>query len=153
MFETLYKDSATIERYRLAPLLEDRERYLCAVLASGAVGEVARRVARAQIALMDLLNLPDTDVPGGFADGGDGCSGVVPERSRGFRRKFPAPCLSLASVSSAGWKSRFRMPIRTPGRWRLSRPGCGTNGGCPKRPSATAVIRATVSSPGQQTVT
>ena len=67
MFETLYKDPATIERYRLAPLLEDRERYLSAVLASGAVVEVARRVARAQLALMDLLNLPDADIPLGFA--------------------------------------------------------------------------------------
>ena len=45
MFETLYKDPATIAKYRLAPLLEDRERYLRAVLASGAVVEVARRVA------------------------------------------------------------------------------------------------------------
>ena len=44
MFEILYKDPATIERYRLAPLLEDRERYLCAVVASGVVGDVARRV-------------------------------------------------------------------------------------------------------------
>ena len=67
MFETLYKDPATIDRYRLAPLLEDRERYLCAVLASGAVVEVARRVARAQLALIDLLNLPDADVPVDFA--------------------------------------------------------------------------------------
>ena len=49
MFETLYKDPATIERYRLAPLLEDRERYLCAVLASSVVGDVARRVARTQL--------------------------------------------------------------------------------------------------------
>ena len=67
MFEALYKDPATIERYRLAPLLEDRERYLRAVLASGVVGYVARRVARTQLALMDVLHLPDADVPIGFA--------------------------------------------------------------------------------------
>ena len=67
MFETLYKDPATIERYRLAPLLEERERYVCAVLASGVVGDVARRVARTQLALMDLLSLPDADIPIGFA--------------------------------------------------------------------------------------
>ena len=67
MFEILYKDPATIERYRLAPLLEDRERYLSAVVASGVVGDVARRVARAQLALMDLLNLPDADIPLGLA--------------------------------------------------------------------------------------
>ena len=67
MFEILYKDPATIERYRLAPLLEDRERYLCAVVASGVVGDVARRVARAQFALMELLNLPDADIPVGLA--------------------------------------------------------------------------------------
>ena len=63
MFEILYKDPATIEKYRLAPLLEDRERYLCAVVASGVVDEVVRRVARTQLALIDLLNLPDADIP------------------------------------------------------------------------------------------
>ena len=63
MFEILYKDPATIEKYRLAPLLEDRERYLFAVVASGVVGEVVRRVARTQLAHMDLLNLPDADIP------------------------------------------------------------------------------------------
>ena len=67
MFEILYKDPATIERYRGAPLREERERYLCAVLASGVVGDVARRVARTQLALMDLLNLPDADLPIGLA--------------------------------------------------------------------------------------
>ncbi len=67
MFEFLYKDPATIERYKLAPLLEDRERYLCAVVASGVVGDVARRVARAQLVLVDLLNLPDADIPVGLA--------------------------------------------------------------------------------------
>ena len=63
MFETLYKDPATIAKYRLAPLLEERERYLCDVIASGVVGDIARRIARTQLALMDLLNLPDADVP------------------------------------------------------------------------------------------
>ena len=67
MFEVIYKNPATIERYRLAPLLEDRERYLCAVVASGVVGDVARRVARTQLALMELLSLPDADVPVSFA--------------------------------------------------------------------------------------
>ena len=59
MFEILYKDPATIERYRLAPLLEDRERYLCAVVASGVVGDVARRVARTQLADICLKELLD----------------------------------------------------------------------------------------------
>ena len=63
MFETLYKDPATIARYRHAPLLEERERYLRVVVASGAVGEVVRRVARAQLLLIQLLNLPDADIP------------------------------------------------------------------------------------------
>ena len=82
MFEILYKDPATIERYRLAPLLEDRERYLCAVVASGVVGDVARRVARTQLALMDLLNLPDTDIPVGFA--------TVEAAVQGWCRNVPA---------------------------------------------------------------
>ena len=67
MFELLYKDPATIEKYRLAPLLEERERYLRVVIASGAVGDVVRRVARAQLLLMELLNLPDAEIPVGLA--------------------------------------------------------------------------------------
>ena len=47
MFETLYKDPATIAKYRRAPLLEERERYLRVVVALDAVGDVVRRVARA----------------------------------------------------------------------------------------------------------
>ena len=82
MFETLYKDPATIERYRVAPLLEERERYLCAVLASGVVGDVARRVARSQLALMDVLSLPDADIPIGFA--------TVEEAVREWCRNVPA---------------------------------------------------------------
>ena len=147
MLETLYKDPATIERYRLVPLLEDRERYLCAVLASGAVVEVARRVARAQLALIDLLNLPDADIPVDFA--------AVETAVQAWCRNVPA--VSAANFRRhafrwlrflAGWKSRLGMPIRTPGRWRLLPPGRGTTGGCPKRPSATAATRATVSLPG-----
>ncbi|MCY4596005.1 MAG: tyrosine-type recombinase/integrase [Bryobacterales bacterium] len=63
MFEILDKDPATIARYRLSPLLEERERYLCVVVASGVVNDVARRVARAQLVLMDLLDLPVADIP------------------------------------------------------------------------------------------
>ena len=63
MFENLYKDPATIAKYQRAPLLEDRERYLRSVVDSGADGEVARRVARAQLVLMELLSLPDADIP------------------------------------------------------------------------------------------
>ena len=67
MFEILYNDPATIARYRRAPLAKERERYLSAVVAWGAAGEVARRVARAQLAVMELLDLPDADIPIGLA--------------------------------------------------------------------------------------
>ena len=97
MFEILYKDSATIGRYRRAPLLEARERYLCAVVASGVVGDVARRVARAQLALMELLNLPDADIPLGLAT----VETAVEEWCRNvpavFGRGFSVSCLSLAA--------------------------------------------------------
>ena len=63
MFETLYKDPATIAKYRRAPLLAERERYLRVVVALGVVGDVVRRVARAQLLLIELLNLPDADIP------------------------------------------------------------------------------------------
>ena len=63
MFEILYKDPATIARYRRSPLLEERERYLRVVVASGVVNDIARRVARTQLVLMDLLNLREADLP------------------------------------------------------------------------------------------
>ncbi|MDE0262059.1 MAG: tyrosine-type recombinase/integrase [Bryobacterales bacterium] len=63
MFEHLYKDPATIAKYQRAPLLEDRERYLRSAIASGTVGDVVRRVARTQLVLVDLLNLPDAGIP------------------------------------------------------------------------------------------
>ena len=63
MFEILYKDPATIARYRCAPLVEERERYLSAVVAWGVVGDIARRVARTQLVLMELLDLPGADIP------------------------------------------------------------------------------------------
>ena len=70
MFEILYKDPATIERYRLAPLLEDRERYLCAVVASGVVGDVARRVLFRRLFRERLIGL--------FRRVGAGISHTVP---------------------------------------------------------------------------
>ena len=63
MFETLYKDPATIAKYRCAPLAKERERYLRTVAAWGTVGDVVRRVARTQLALMELLDLPEAEVP------------------------------------------------------------------------------------------
>ena len=90
MFETLYKDPATIARYRHAPLLEERERYLRVVVASGAVGEVVRRVARAQLLLIQLLNLPDADIPVRLATVETAvrkwCRSVPEVSASGFRR-------------------------------------------------------------------
>ena len=128
MFEALYKDPATIERYRLAPLLEERERYLCAVVASGVVGDVARRVARTQLALMELLNLPDTDIPVGFATVEAACSGVVPERSRGFRCGLSAPCLSLAAISRLAGRAGSRCPSARPASGGLRGLDAGRSG-------------------------
>ena len=63
MFEKLYKNPATITKYRCASLLEEREQYLRFIVASGMAGDVVRRVVRTQIALAALLNLPDADIP------------------------------------------------------------------------------------------
>ena len=131
MFETLYKDPATIAKYRLAPLLEDRERYLLSMVASGAAGAVVCRAARTQLVLMDLLNLPDADIPVRLAT----VETVVQERCRSVPRFLPriSGAMPFAGcVSSAGWMSRSGTPIRTSDRWRPSRPGCGTIGGCLK---------------------
>ena len=87
MFEVLYKDPATIERYRLAPLVEERERYLRVVVASGVINEIARRVARTQLVLMDLLNLPQADLP------------ISLER---VETAVEAWCRNLPAVSAAG---------------------------------------------------
>ena len=89
MFETLYKDPATIAKYRLAPLLEDRERYLLSMVASGAAGAVVCRAARTQLVLMDLLNLPDADIPVRLAT----VETVVQER-----------CRSVPKVSAANFR-------------------------------------------------
>ena len=63
MFEKLYKDPATITRHRSAPLPDERERYLRALSVSGAAVGTMRRAACAQLALVDLLDLADADIP------------------------------------------------------------------------------------------
>ena len=135
-----------------SPLLEDRERYLRAVVASGVVGDIARRVARTQLALMELLNLPDADIPVRLATVETAvqtwCWNVPEVSAADFRRYAFRWLRFLGWLDEPGWM-RFWMPIRTPDRWRPSRPGRGTIGGCLKRPPATAVARATVSLPGR----
>ena len=89
MFENLYKDPATIAKYQQAPLREERERYLHSVVASGAVGDVARRVARAQLLLMELLSLPDAEIP---------------IRLETVERAVQQWCRSVAEVSAADFR-------------------------------------------------
>lgn len=59
MFETLFTDSVAIARYRDAPLLEDRLRYLSFRFESGASCETLRPVAAGQMSLVRLLDLRD----------------------------------------------------------------------------------------------
>ena len=101
MFENLYKDPATIAKYQRAPLLEDRERYLRSVVASGAVREVACRVARAQLVLMELLSLPEADIPIRLAT----VERSVQEwcRSRSERSAANFRCHALRWLRFLGW--------------------------------------------------
>ena len=55
MFEELFKNPHTVQRYRAAPLVEPRERYLRHLAESG-----ARRLTLRQIALDQVRNLSTT---------------------------------------------------------------------------------------------
>ena len=51
---------------------------------------------------------------GRFGDGGNGRSRVVPERSRGFGRRFPASCLSLAAFPRLAGRTGSGCPSARP---------------------------------------
>ena len=57
MFEELFTNPNAIERYRAAPLLEPRERYLRHLAESGACRLTMRQIALAQVRLLQLLDL------------------------------------------------------------------------------------------------
>ena len=57
MFEKLFEKPDTIERYRAAPLVEPRERYLRHLAESGACRRTMRIIALDQVRLLQLLDL------------------------------------------------------------------------------------------------
>ena len=59
MFEELFTKPSTIERYRTAPLVEPRERYLRHLADSGASRLALRQIALDQVRLLDALDLHD----------------------------------------------------------------------------------------------
>ena len=59
MFEDLFERPRTIEKYRSAPLYEDRLRYLIHVADAGAAPLTLRRIANCQLNLVRLLDLRD----------------------------------------------------------------------------------------------
>ncbi len=59
MFEELFTKPSTIERYRTAPLVEPRERYLRHLADSGANRLALRQIALDQVRLLDALDLHD----------------------------------------------------------------------------------------------
>ena len=61
MFERLFKDPATIERYRVAPLAEQRLRYLQHLAASGTKRSTLCTVAAEQLWVIRLLDLKECD--------------------------------------------------------------------------------------------
>ena len=61
MFENLYTEPRIIERYRSAPLLEERLAYLRHHAEAGAQPSTLRGVADHQITLIGLLDLPQAD--------------------------------------------------------------------------------------------
>ena len=61
MFETLFTDGSTIEKYRTAPLLDERLRWLEHCAESGARPHTLRRIASCQFHLARLLDLQAGD--------------------------------------------------------------------------------------------
>ena len=57
MFEELFKNPHTVQRYRAAPLVEPRERYLRHLAESGARRLTLRQIALDQVRLLHLLDL------------------------------------------------------------------------------------------------
>ena len=57
MFEELFTKPNTIERYRAAPLVEPRERYLRHLAESGARRLTLRQIALDQVRLLHVLDL------------------------------------------------------------------------------------------------
>jgi integrase/recombinase XerD len=60
MFDNIFF-SHTVERYRAAPLVEQRERYLVHLKATGAKRSTLRKYANDQLSLVRHLNLKDGD--------------------------------------------------------------------------------------------
>ena len=61
MFEDLFTDGYAIERYRVAPLLDERLRWLEHCAATGARPRTLRNIARCQLHLVHLLDLQAGD--------------------------------------------------------------------------------------------
>ena len=59
MFEELFKDLKTIERYRTGPLVQERLRYLRYRAESGTCLRTLERIAAAQLRLVHLLNIAE----------------------------------------------------------------------------------------------
>ena len=61
MFEELFKEPATVERYRAAPLVDQRLRYLRHLESYGAKTRTLRKIASDQLRAISLLNLQEGD--------------------------------------------------------------------------------------------
>ena len=111
MLETLDKDPAPTARGRRAPLPEGRERCLRVVIASGALVEVVRRAARAQLLFIEPPNLPDAAIPVRLATVGaamrTGCRSVP--GGAPARGAMPRPTRALLPRASP--RSRRRAPL------------------------------------------
>ncbi|MDE0410370.1 MAG: tyrosine-type recombinase/integrase [Alphaproteobacteria bacterium] len=91
MFEKLFTDSVTIARYRDAPLLEERLRYLSFWFESGAVRGTLRRIAADQMSLVRLLDLRE-----GVRVNVAGVEAAAGRWSRPGVRRCPKPALPTA---------------------------------------------------------
>ena len=61
MFEELFTKPYNIEKYRIAPLAEHRERYLRHLAESGAARLTLRQIARDQVRLLHVLDLREDE--------------------------------------------------------------------------------------------
>ena len=81
MFEEIFFPR-TAERYRAAPLVEQRERYLVHLKETGARRPTLRKCANDQLSLVRLLDLKEGDRVRRFPDRGRGRDLVAAERTQ-----------------------------------------------------------------------
>ena len=123
MFEEIFFPR-TAERYRAAPLVEQRERYLVHLKETGARRSTLRKCANDQLSLVRLLDLKEGEQGAPFADRGRGRNLVAAEgtqvRPAGVAQGENALCQPRGPMAALPGLAR-RTRRGAPSAWRRGR--------------------------------